>query len=187
MRLYSKLNVRLVLPTEKLISFSCRSSTRNNRWYHNQRSEQTRSTIMTSSRKKTIEDLSDADLKGKKVLIRCDLNVPLDGEFVICTIMYVFGNARFMLWATLTFFDFRRSFRILEGGWWSPRWSGMQRRRSGDPMLLLYICWQHPIGMEASFDFFSVWSVLKRKIYAILGRSFRTCILEGKRMIGNAI
>jgi phosphoglycerate kinase len=30
--------------------------------------------------KKSIEDLSDADLKGKKVLIRCDVNVPLDGK-----------------------------------------------------------------------------------------------------------
>jgi len=30
--------------------------------------------------KKSVSDLSDADLKGKKVLIRCDLNVPLDGK-----------------------------------------------------------------------------------------------------------
>jgi phosphoglycerate kinase len=30
--------------------------------------------------KKSIEDLSEADLKGKKVLIRCDVNVPLDGK-----------------------------------------------------------------------------------------------------------
>jgi phosphoglycerate kinase len=30
--------------------------------------------------KKTVEDLSEADLKGKKVLVRCDLNVPLDGK-----------------------------------------------------------------------------------------------------------
>jgi len=30
--------------------------------------------------KKSIEDLSDAELKGKKVLIRCDVNVPLDGK-----------------------------------------------------------------------------------------------------------
>jgi len=30
--------------------------------------------------KKSIEDLTDADLKGKKVLIRCDVNVPLDGK-----------------------------------------------------------------------------------------------------------
>jgi len=30
--------------------------------------------------KKSISDLSDADLKGKRVLIRCDVNVPLDGK-----------------------------------------------------------------------------------------------------------
>lgn len=30
--------------------------------------------------KKTISDLSDAELKGKKVLVRCDVNVPLDGK-----------------------------------------------------------------------------------------------------------
>ncbi|GAX20237.1 phosphoglycerate kinase [Fistulifera solaris] len=30
--------------------------------------------------KKSIEDLSEADLKGKKVLVRCDVNVPLDGK-----------------------------------------------------------------------------------------------------------
>lgn len=30
--------------------------------------------------KKSIEDLSEADLKGKKVLVRCDVNVPLDGS-----------------------------------------------------------------------------------------------------------
>jgi len=29
--------------------------------------------------KKSISDLSDAELKGKKVLVRCDVNVPLDG------------------------------------------------------------------------------------------------------------
>jgi len=34
----------------------------------------------TLDAKKSIEDLSDADLKGKKVLIRCDVNVPLDGK-----------------------------------------------------------------------------------------------------------
>ena len=32
--------------------------------------------------KKSIEDLTDADLKGKKVLIRCDVNVPLDGKTI---------------------------------------------------------------------------------------------------------
>lgn len=30
--------------------------------------------------KKSISDLSDAELKGKKVLVRCDVNVPLDGS-----------------------------------------------------------------------------------------------------------
>ncbi|MGK3745345.1 MAG: phosphoglycerate kinase [Bacillariaceae sp.] len=30
--------------------------------------------------KKSIEDLSDDEIKGKKVLVRCDLNVPLDGR-----------------------------------------------------------------------------------------------------------
>jgi phosphoglycerate kinase len=30
--------------------------------------------------KKTVEDLSEDQLKGKKVLVRCDLNVPLDGK-----------------------------------------------------------------------------------------------------------
>jgi len=32
--------------------------------------------------KKSIEDLSDDDLKGKKVLVRCDVNVPLDGKTI---------------------------------------------------------------------------------------------------------
>jgi len=32
------------------------------------------------SGKKSVEDLTEADLKGKKVLVRCDLNVPLDGK-----------------------------------------------------------------------------------------------------------
>lgn len=32
--------------------------------------------------KKSIEDLSDDELKGKKVLVRCDLNVPLDGKTI---------------------------------------------------------------------------------------------------------
>jgi len=30
--------------------------------------------------KKSIEDLADDELKGKKVLVRCDVNVPLDGK-----------------------------------------------------------------------------------------------------------
>lgn len=32
--------------------------------------------------KKSIEDLADDELKGKKVLVRCDLNVPLDGKTI---------------------------------------------------------------------------------------------------------
>jgi len=32
--------------------------------------------------KKSIEDLTEAELKGKKVLIRCDVNVPLDGKTI---------------------------------------------------------------------------------------------------------
>ncbi len=32
--------------------------------------------------KKSIEDLTEADLKGKKVLVRCDVNVPLDGKTI---------------------------------------------------------------------------------------------------------
>merc|ERR1719197_770416 len=35
------------------------------------------------ARKKSVEDLSEADLKGKKVLIRCDLNVPLNKDLAI--------------------------------------------------------------------------------------------------------
>jgi phosphoglycerate kinase len=33
-------------------------------------------------KKKSVSDLSKADLDGKKVLIRCDLNVPLDGKTI---------------------------------------------------------------------------------------------------------
>merc|ERR1712087_848308 len=32
--------------------------------------------------KKSVEDLSDDELKGKKVLVRCDVNVPLDGKTI---------------------------------------------------------------------------------------------------------
>jgi len=35
---------------------------------------------MTTGKKRSIEDLSIAELKGKRVLVRCDLNVPLDGK-----------------------------------------------------------------------------------------------------------
>jgi len=34
------------------------------------------------SQKKSIADLTDAELKGKRVLVRCDLNVPLDGKTI---------------------------------------------------------------------------------------------------------
>ena len=30
--------------------------------------------------KKSVEDLTEKELKGKKVLVRCDVNVPLDGK-----------------------------------------------------------------------------------------------------------
>jgi hypothetical protein len=39
-----------------------------------------RPVISMAAAKKSVSDLGDADLKGKKVLIRCDLNVPLDGK-----------------------------------------------------------------------------------------------------------
>jgi len=32
--------------------------------------------------KKSITDLADSDVKGKKILVRCDLNVPLDGKTI---------------------------------------------------------------------------------------------------------
>merc|ERR1711988_62569 len=32
--------------------------------------------------KKSVGDLTEADLKGKTVLVRCDLNVPLDGKTI---------------------------------------------------------------------------------------------------------
>lgn len=35
-----------------------------------------------ASGKKSISDLADDELKGKKVLVRCDLNVPLDGKTI---------------------------------------------------------------------------------------------------------
>ena len=37
---------------------------------------------LTMSTKKSIADLAASDLKGKKVLVRCDLNVPLDGKTI---------------------------------------------------------------------------------------------------------
>jgi len=40
------------------------------------------STARMTMVKKSVGDLSDAELKGKKVLVRCDLNVPLDGKTI---------------------------------------------------------------------------------------------------------
>mmetsp|Transcript_18533 Transcript_18533/g.33147 ORF Transcript_18533/g.33147 Transcript_18533/m.33147 type:complete len:405 (+) Transcript_18533:158-1372(+) len=37
---------------------------------------------MSKVAKKSIEDLTDEELKGKKVLVRCDVNVPLDGKTI---------------------------------------------------------------------------------------------------------
>merc|ERR1719453_690374 len=37
---------------------------------------------MVQMAKKSVADLSPAELKGKKVLVRCDLNVPLDGKTI---------------------------------------------------------------------------------------------------------
>jgi len=51
--------------------------------------------------KKSIKDLSDDELKGKKVLVRCDVNVPLDGKKItddtrirssVPTIEYLMGK-----------------------------------------------------------------------------------------------
>lgn len=52
-------------------------------------------------KKLSVGDLSDADLKGKKVLVRCDLNVPLNGKEItddtrirasIPTVEYLLGK-----------------------------------------------------------------------------------------------
>jgi len=45
----------------------------------------TRTTVAPSvalEAKKSVADLKDSDLKGKNVLVRCDLNVPLDGKVI---------------------------------------------------------------------------------------------------------
>jgi phosphoglycerate kinase len=42
----------------------------------------TSSPLALDAAKLSVGDLSDADLKGKKVLLRCDLNVPLDGKTI---------------------------------------------------------------------------------------------------------
>ena len=34
-------------------------------------------------KKKSVKDLSEADLKGKKVFVRCDLNVPMDKQLKV--------------------------------------------------------------------------------------------------------
>jgi len=60
-----------------------------------------RPAIEMAAAKKSVKDLSSAQLKGKKVLIRCDLNVPLDGKTItddtrirasIPTIKYLLDN-----------------------------------------------------------------------------------------------
>ena len=38
--------------------------------------------MAATATKKSVGDLTEADLKGKKVLVRCDLNVPLDGKTI---------------------------------------------------------------------------------------------------------
>jgi phosphoglycerate kinase len=57
--------------------------------------------IMELEAKKSVEDLTDDEVKGKKVLIRCDVNVPLDGKTItddtrirasIPTIEYLVGR-----------------------------------------------------------------------------------------------
>merc|ERR1719235_2329489 len=51
--------------------------------------------------KKSVGDLTEADLKGKRALVRCDLNVPLDGKTItddtrirasVPTIKYLLDN-----------------------------------------------------------------------------------------------
>jgi len=44
-------------------------------------SKMARSSVVEMA-KKSVGDLTEADLKGKKVLVRCDLNVPLDGKTI---------------------------------------------------------------------------------------------------------
>lgn len=39
-------------------------------------------TAATAATKKSVKDLTSADLAGKRVLVRCDLNVPLDGKTI---------------------------------------------------------------------------------------------------------
>lgn len=44
--------------------------------------------------KKSVSDLSESDLKGKKVLVRCDLNVPLDAKCNITDDTRIRGSVR---------------------------------------------------------------------------------------------
>lgn len=48
-----------------------------------QRSAASRCAVTGLRAKKSVEDLAEADLKGKKVLIRCDLNVPINSSLEI--------------------------------------------------------------------------------------------------------
>lgn len=41
-----------------------------------------KSTVTPAGQKKSITDIADDELKGKRVLVRCDLNVPLDGKTI---------------------------------------------------------------------------------------------------------
>ena len=36
--------------------------------------------LQLDMKKKSVKDLSDAELKGKRVFVRCDLNVPMDKQ-----------------------------------------------------------------------------------------------------------
>ncbi|KAA8499853.1 Phosphoglycerate kinase, chloroplastic [Porphyridium purpureum] len=46
------------------------------------RRAQLRMAAAAATKKKSIKDLSKADLEGKRVFVRCDLNVPLDGKTI---------------------------------------------------------------------------------------------------------
>jgi len=39
--------------------------------------------LQLDMKKKSVKDLGDADLKGKRVFVRCDLNVPMDKQMVV--------------------------------------------------------------------------------------------------------
>jgi phosphoglycerate kinase len=42
-----------------------------------------RMSVAVQARKRSVTDLTEAELKGKRVLVRADLNVPLDKQFNI--------------------------------------------------------------------------------------------------------